>query len=177
MILRMNALRGWRVLAKDGPLGVLNDLYFDDRGWMARYVAIDNGERNPGARVLVPAAAATLAGERTVALRLARAQARPGTRLHADPHLVSAREMSGYRIEAPRIEAPGIEAPSYGPFGQVEDLLIGVDWSLAGMVASTRDWLLPGRKVELAAGLVVSIDRAGRVLRVNPRRRLSETRA
>lgn len=159
MTQRMSALRGRRVVATDGPAGVLNDLYFDARGWAARYLAIDSGERSPGRRLLVSAAAATVREDGTIALALARAQASAGAARDAQAQLLSGREVCGYRLEAPD-----------GPIGQVEDLLVDDDWSLAGLVASTRDWLLPGRNVEIAAHAVAAVDRPGRKLRIDLRR-------
>ena len=46
-------LIGDRVLARDGGIGSVHDLYFDDERWAVRYLVVDTGEWLPGKRVLI----------------------------------------------------------------------------------------------------------------------------
>jgi hypothetical protein len=49
----VNGLRRDTVVAVDGPLGTLDDLYIDDRDWTVRYFVVDTGDRLPGHRVFI----------------------------------------------------------------------------------------------------------------------------
>ena len=155
MAYRVKSLRGTRVAAKDGPAGALNDVVLDDRGWRVRYLAIDNGGRSPGRR-LVHAGSATLHADGTMTLVLTQAQLKRSLSIDTDPHLLGARELSGYAIQA-----------SDGAIALVEDLLLRNDWSLAGLVAWSGNWLLPGRHVEIAMDAIDVIERPARVVRVH----------
>jgi PRC-barrel domain len=46
-------VRGYALVATDGELGSVHDLYFDDETWMVRYVVVDTGNWLPGRRVLI----------------------------------------------------------------------------------------------------------------------------
>jgi hypothetical protein len=48
-------LRGDDVAARDGIVGSLEDVYFDDERWAVRYLVVDTGA--PGRRLLLPPAA------------------------------------------------------------------------------------------------------------------------
>jgi hypothetical protein len=65
---------------------------------------------------------------------------------HADPHLRSVREVTGYRIEA-----------RDGGIGHVDDFLVdAAGWETRYLIVDTRNWL-PGRKVLVAPGWVRDI--------------------
>lgn len=57
MLRSMNEQIRYRIQAKDGPLGHLDDFLLDDRTWMVRYAVVDTGEWLPGRQVLMPLAA------------------------------------------------------------------------------------------------------------------------
>jgi sporulation protein YlmC with PRC-barrel domain len=68
-------------------------------------------------------------------------------RERGDPHLRSAREVSGYYVAA-----------SDGDIGHVEDLLIDDDgWKIRQLVIDTRNWL-PGKKVLVGPERLRSVD-------------------
>jgi sporulation protein YlmC with PRC-barrel domain len=46
-------LRGHAILATDGVIGDVDDLYFDDEDWAIRYLVVDTGKWLPGRRVLI----------------------------------------------------------------------------------------------------------------------------
>ncbi|MDO8795145.1 MAG: PRC-barrel domain-containing protein [Vicinamibacterales bacterium] len=48
-----NDLRRFAVLATDGAIGQVEDMYFDDEGWTLRYFAVDTGRWLSGRRVLI----------------------------------------------------------------------------------------------------------------------------
>lgn len=74
----------------------------------------------------------------------------------SDPHLRSAQEVTGYRIEA-----------NDGEIGHVEDLVIDPEsWAVRYLVIDTRNWL-PGRKVIIAPEWAHSIDWSETIVRVD----------
>ncbi len=46
-------LRGYRIDAKDGEIGKVHDLFFDDAVWVTRYLVVDTHAWLPGRQVLV----------------------------------------------------------------------------------------------------------------------------
>ncbi|HEX6102828.1 MAG TPA: PRC-barrel domain-containing protein, partial [Alphaproteobacteria bacterium] len=43
MLYRVDHLRGYTIRATDGEIGTVDDLLFDDRSWIVRYVVVDTG--------------------------------------------------------------------------------------------------------------------------------------
>jgi hypothetical protein len=80
-------------------------------------------------------------------------------RAHSDPHLRSAREVSGYALEA-----------SDGDIGHVSTLLFDdADWSIRAIVVDTRNWW-PGKHVVIPPQWIEAIDWPGARVRVNATR-------
>jgi sporulation protein YlmC with PRC-barrel domain len=60
----MKDLKGDAILARDGRIGSVDDVYFDDEKWAVRYFVVDTGDWLPGRRVLIsPASLAPQAGD------------------------------------------------------------------------------------------------------------------
>jgi hypothetical protein len=53
MLRSFNDIRGYAIHANDGEIGSLQDLYFDDRSTMIRYLMVDTGNWLPGRQVLL----------------------------------------------------------------------------------------------------------------------------
>ena len=53
MTLKVSDLKGDDVLARDGSVGTLDDVYFDDERWTVRYMVVDTGRWIPGRRILI----------------------------------------------------------------------------------------------------------------------------
>jgi len=53
MLHAFDDLRGYAISAKDGELGSVKDLYFDDSTWAARYLVADTRRWLPGRKVLL----------------------------------------------------------------------------------------------------------------------------
>ena len=53
MLRGLSDLKRFTVAATDGNLGRVGDVYFDDRSWSVRYLAVDAGNGLPDRRVLV----------------------------------------------------------------------------------------------------------------------------
>jgi hypothetical protein len=54
MLRSFRELRGTALVAADGPMGDVHDIYFDDHEWVVRYYVIDTGKWLPGRKVLLP---------------------------------------------------------------------------------------------------------------------------
>ncbi len=59
MLTSLNSLLGHRIHAADGPIGVLDDFYFDDSLWVLRYFVVDVGGFLRRRRVLLSPVAVT----------------------------------------------------------------------------------------------------------------------
>ena len=53
MLLRVRELQDYKILAKDGEIGHVEQLYFDDQTWTIKYVVVDIGNWLSGRRVLI----------------------------------------------------------------------------------------------------------------------------
>jgi hypothetical protein len=130
-------LLGDEVLASDGRLGTLEDVYFDPRCWQVRYLLVGAGAR----RALVSAACVACAApaRQRVTLSMSRAQLDAGAgawpmdsavQWLGDMRACSARGALGWRILA----ADGSAA------GGVADLLVDpASWAIDYLVAATLD--------------------------------------
>ena len=163
-------LRGDQVLARDGRIGSLDDVYFDDERWVVRYLVLDAGGSLAGRRVVIsPASVETsLSSAKKLRLALTRSQIestpparsdRPGSwgyeiahaSYHGVPHLRSGAELIGYDIEA-----------RDGAIGEVEDLIIDdKSWTVRDIVVDTLKWW-PGGQVRVHPAYVERIDRSRR---------------
>lgn len=63
-------LRGDAIVARDGAIGSVDDVYFDDERWTVRYLVVDTGTWLSGRRVLI-SPACVMPIEATKALRVA----------------------------------------------------------------------------------------------------------
>src|SRR5438477_564858 len=59
MLRKTKDLKGLRLGARDGEIGQLKDLYFDDRHWTVRYLVADTGRWLPERKVLLSPFAVT----------------------------------------------------------------------------------------------------------------------
>lgn len=55
----MEGLQGFSIVAKDGELGSIKDVYFDDHEWTVRYLVVDTGGWLTGRKVLISPASVT----------------------------------------------------------------------------------------------------------------------
>jgi sporulation protein YlmC with PRC-barrel domain len=57
MLQKISDLKGYKILATDGPLGTVSDLLFDDASWRVRWLVVDTGSWLSGRKVLLPPSA------------------------------------------------------------------------------------------------------------------------
>jgi hypothetical protein len=154
----MKELRGDDIVAVDGRIGVLDDLYIDDERWIVRYVAVHTGSWLCGRRLLLPA---QLVGTPApggdailVALRRKDAHNSPGVGA-ATAHYCSASELLGHGVV-------GYD----GACGRIDDLVVDESrWSVPGIVVAAGS-RFESRKFLVRPGAVEQIDREQRLVRV-----------
>ena len=76
MLRRLAELRGRRALALDGEIGKVRDAFFDEEGWIVRYLIVDTGGWLSGRKVLIDPRSVALMDHtlHTVWLSLSRAR-------------------------------------------------------------------------------------------------------
>jgi sporulation protein YlmC with PRC-barrel domain len=155
-------LRGDQVLARDGRIGLVHDVYFDDEDWAVRYLVVDTGEWLPAKRVLISPASVEpgLSSGGNIRLAVMREQVESAPPAEAtltgegeakpeggDPHLRSGTEVIGYGIEA-----------RDGAIGEVQDFVVDEDtWAIRDVVVDTMRWW-PGGHVRVHPEYVERID-------------------
>jgi sporulation protein YlmC with PRC-barrel domain len=144
-------LRGEKIAARDGLIGSVDDVYFDDGEWAVRYLAVDSGRWLRGRRLLVPPAAVetALSSKRKIRLALTREQieAMPAAEHVAGGRLRSGSEVIGYGIEA-----------RDGTIGEVQDFVVDDStWAIRDVVVDTTKWW-PGGHVCVHPEYVERVD-------------------
>jgi PRC-barrel domain len=175
MLRSARGLRGEPIVARDGPIGSIVDVYFDDSTWKVRYLVLDTGRPMPRREVLVsPAHVVAQDGDGRVHVRLTRGEVEKCPELDedkpvflqysvgalarvGDPHLRSAEVVIGFAVYGPP-----------GRAGHLRDILVDSrDWSVAGLVVDTGAWL-PGRRSLVAPGDVAGLDWIERAVELRP---------
>jgi uncharacterized protein YrrD len=150
MLHRMKDLQGGSIVAQDGEIGSLEDVFFEDERWGVLYLVVSTGGWLVGRRLLISPSALDIEHSSDEALRiqLTREQAESSPGMAADRHLRSSKELIGYDLEAPD-----------GAIGHIEDVLVDdASWAIADMVVDTRKWLPGGKRVLVAPSAVERIE-------------------
>lgn len=176
-------LKGYAILAKDGLLGTISDLLFDDGSWRLRWLVGDTRYWMPHHEVLLPARSlkAIDPGRRRVSVALTmdqldaspvaetdlpvsrQAEATTRRRSGCDPHLRSVEAVVGHRVHT-------LE----GVIGHVEDLLLDdADWSIRFFRVDPRHWR-SDRYILLPPQILRQIDWPGRAIHLDVDRRQIE---
>ena len=167
-MMSLKSLRGRPLVARDGSMGAIVDVYFDDRDWAVRHFVFDTGKPMPQRLVLVPPAAVT----RQLQTQLIRGELErcheveedPPLYLQhdiaahpyrGDPHLRSMEVLSGYAVIA-----------TDGGAGHLKDLRADPEgWRIMGLDVDTGLWF-PGRRVLVAPSDVTGIEWLERRMRI-----------
>lgn len=166
MLRSVKALRGDVILARDGDIGFVVDVYFDDECWSVRHLVVDTGHVMPERRVLIAPGSVVRdqPSDELIRVRLTRTEVEqspdadsalpvsrqfdmPQRRARSDPHLRSSEIVIGYDVQA-----------LDGLAGHVRDFIVdGATWSIERLVVDTGTWF-PGPPVLLSPALVRRID-------------------
>src|SRR5262245_46429670 len=166
MLRNVTALRGDVILARDGDIGLVVDVYFDDERWSLRYLVVDTGHVMPERRVLI-APGMIVPGQpsdKLIRVSLTRNEVErspdvntappvaqqfdlpPQRRAAADRHLRSSETVIGCQVRA-----------LDGPAGHVRDFVVDdATWSIEQLVVDTGAWF--GSRVLISPASVSSID-------------------
>lgn len=74
MLQHASKIVGCEIVSPEGPVGKIHDIFFDEAGWVLRYIVADVGRWPGGERVLLPFAAVGMIdeGQRQAAVTLAK---------------------------------------------------------------------------------------------------------
>jgi hypothetical protein len=186
MLWNASAINGYATHARDGRLGTVSDLLFEDVGWIIRWLVVDTDNWLSGRKVLLPLAALgqpdPALREFSVKLTMQQVKESPDvdtdqpvsrqieTYLYnhhgfypypneEDSHLRSIASVTGYHIHA-----------SDGEIGHVEDFLVDdAGWSIRYITVDTRNWW-PGERVLISPRSVREIDWADGSIQLNVNR-------
>jgi hypothetical protein len=174
MLRSVKRLRGQPIVAADGPIGFIVDLYFDDRDWQVRYLVLDTGRPMPQRQVLVAPSHIVAAEDERIHVGLKREEVehcpeldedRPvflqhdmkGLTAAGDPHLRSAEVVMGFAVHGPP-----------GRTGHLKDILVdSLDWAVKSLVVDTGIWL-PGKRSLLAPQDIDGLDWIERAIELRP---------
>lgn len=86
MLFNISKLMGWRLSAKDGEIGKITDIYFDDRSWQIRYFIVETGNWLFGRKVLIAPYAVTgvVAADKLLAVGMNKEQIRNSPDIDTD---------------------------------------------------------------------------------------------
>lgn len=171
MLRSVKSLRGQPIVALDGPIGFLVDVYFDDRDWKVRYLVLDTGRPMPQRQVLVDPLYVLPDEDARLQVRLTRKQVEkcpdldedPPVYLQhdlvhltapGDPHLRSAEVVMGFAV-------PG--------HGHLRDIKVDTGtWTIASFIVDSGVWL-PGKRSLLAPAEVAALDWIERAVELRTR--------
>ena len=155
MYVNLNSIVGFQVQSTDGPAGTIDDVFVDDILWKVRHVAVaDAGGVGTQPASIDPDSYGELnPKKKTLGVKLTHAEIGGGpdvssdppvslqTDEHGDPHLRSAQEIHGYKINALDGEA-----------GEIDDFIVDDEqWKIHFIVVETGDWN-DHRKIVIAPG-------------------------
>lgn len=161
----MRNLLGQQVLARDGHLGALDDLYVDAECWQVRYLVVAPGCDEAAEPLLVSAGCAEAAqAEGPITVELSRAQIEAGAGIWtadaASAWLDEQRVCSGCDLLGFRIDAED------GPAGRLSELLVDEqEWSIDYLVIDSAQ-AGDVRRVLLPLDWVSALDLVGGCVRV-----------
>jgi sporulation protein YlmC with PRC-barrel domain len=91
MLLRVRELQDYKILAKDGEIGHVEQLYFDDQTWTIKYVVVDIGNWLSDRRVLISPTAIieANAGGKNIQMALTREQIQEGPAIYTHKPVAS----------------------------------------------------------------------------------------
>jgi sporulation protein YlmC with PRC-barrel domain len=156
---KASKLNGTIVRARDGEVGTVQDLYFDNQQWRVKYLAVKTAADMPNDVVLVAPSAVHApwnTAEVPVDLTCAEVSRSAPDVLPSDQHLMSSNELNGCHIQA-----------TDGEIGHIDDVLVDEDsWNIRYVVLDTSNWI-GGRAVVISPRVLKGVDLPDRVVTVD----------
>lgn len=167
----MEELRGRRLMAADGLVGTLEDLYFD-RAWIVRYLVVHAEHRFLGQRILISPGSMSGAGYTAQGISVAstasemRDAMTAAVSLPVQPDVAEERPILESALRSVRELAGYSVAARDGFIGHVRDFVIDDgSWYVIEMIADTRSWL-PGDSALISPDAVDCIRWRDRAIRI-----------
>jgi hypothetical protein len=173
MLRSAKSLRGQPMVARDGPIGFLVDLYFDDRTCKVRYLVLDTGRPMPQRQVLVAPSHVVPDEDGRIHVSLTRRQLEKCPELDEDPPVYLQHDLA-------RLTAPGdphlrsaevVMGFAVPGRGHLRDILVDTEaWTIASFVVDNGVWL-PGKRSLIAPRDVAALDWIERAALTRPETR------
>jgi sporulation protein YlmC with PRC-barrel domain len=177
MLYPLNKMTGMTIVASDGEVGRIQDIYFDDHSWMTRYLVTDTGDSTGVHKVLIAFASIGAINWETHRVRvdLTRESVRNGPTTDRDepisgvpaperrgvlqdPHLRRATQMTGYQVMA-----------TDEAIGHVQSFLLDDDTlAIRYLVVDTQNWR-PGKHVVIPPQWIKNVDWVDRIVNMDVR--------
>ena len=167
----MKGLRGQPIVARDGAIGFIVDVYFDDRNWKVRYLVLDTGRPMPRRQVLVSPSYAVPGDDERIHVRLSREEVERCPELEEDKPVFLQHDMGAVTVRGdPHLRSADVVTGCAVPgVGHLRDILVDTEsWTLASFVVDSGVWL-PGRRSLVAPADVAGIDWIERTVALMPR--------
>jgi PRC-barrel domain protein len=185
MLLRVGELQDYKILAKNGEIGHVEQLYFDDQTWAVKYIVVDIGNWLSGRTVLISPTAIIEAnpGGKNIHTALTREQIEDGPATYTHKPVASQHptdysvylgwpsyywgltglEDTAFKEENdPHLRSTKVVGRYHimaldGEIGHIEDFIVDDQtWTIRYAVADTRNWW-PGKKVLLATEWILFV--------------------
>ena len=177
MLYALNKMTGMTIVASDGEVGKIEDIYFDDHSWITRYLVVDTGGSTSGYKVLLAFASIGAINWEThrVRIDLSRQSVRDSPTADSDkpisgvpaperngvlrdPHLRSATGMTGYHVMA-----------TDEPIGHGQSFLLDDDTlAIRYLAVDTQNWR-PGKHVVIPPQWIKGVDWVERIVNMDVR--------
>ena len=165
----VRGLRRKRVAAKDGAVGGVVDVLFDDQSWAVRYFVVDNGRPMPQRDLLVEPQRIEERGE-VLHLGLTREELERCQDLEEHKPIYLQHDMASItqrgdsHLRSSEVMIGSAVRTAEGAAGRLKDLLLDpASWTVAYLVDDTGVWL-PGKRVLVEPRQVERIDWIGRAV-------------
>jgi stress response protein YsnF len=188
-----NDLIDCRISATDGPIGRVQDCYFDDETWGVRYLVVDTGNWLSGRKVLIPPSRTLIPDwtKQLLTIGITRQQVedspdidtmRPVSRQHertllnhydypcywngSEPLNAGAAIHDDRHLRSSEVMTKYRILATDGQLGHVASLLFDEDWTIRYIIANTSDWWM-GHEVLIATQVIAEVSWDERAVAVN----------
>jgi sporulation protein YlmC with PRC-barrel domain len=163
MMRGISDLKRFTIVATDGNLGSVSDLYFDDRSWAVRYLVVDAGPWLPGRRLFVSPISVRSSDPATLRLGLSMRQVEISSVSSARPwgvlpeRLARAGDGGGFHLQTATAVMGYAIRTEDGEIGHVKDVLVDDKaWAIRYLVVDTEHWWA-GKTVLVSPGWLTRV--------------------
>lgn len=183
MLWGASSIRGYAVVASDGPSGTVDDFIFEDRDWTIKWLVVETGVWFSGRRLFVPVSAFGHPDPETrqfsVNMTLAQLADSPGRDVAELSDAETGAHFTQGEIAASPVarterhfrslvvmQQAAVEATD-DEVGHAEDFLVDpADWQIKYLVVRTSDWW-SGEKILISSHAIIGIDYTRNILKLD----------